>query len=179
MLRFKRLVFGLALCAVALAQCGGSSAPAESDAPQTMTAPDGADWPMYRRDLAGTGYSPLTQITTDNAANLTEAWTYSVAAEASDGGSGPRSQVTPIVVDGVMYLPAADRVVALDPDTGSEIWRHEVVDGRYARIPPHGTPRPEGLNPEDHEHPEDNWVWNSQGAVNMHLPSRWGELVFE
>ena len=58
-------------------------------------------------------------------------------------------------------------------------WRHEVVDGRYVRIPPHGTPRPEGLNPEDHEHPEDNWVWNSQGAVNMHLPSRWGELVFE
>ncbi len=132
-MRSKRLVFSLAFCAVALAQCGGSSAPAESNAPQAMTASDGADWPMYRRDLAGTGYSPLTQITTDNAASLTEAWTYSVAAEASDGGSGPRSQVTPIVVDGVMYLPAADRVVALEPATGREIWRHEVADGAPSR----------------------------------------------
>lgn len=58
-------------------------------------------------------------------------------------------------------------------------WKHEVVDGRYVRIPPHGTPRPQGLNPEDHVHPEDNWVWSPQGAINMHLPSRWGELVFE
>ena len=103
------VVFGVGLLSMLLTQCGGAS--------QETTAPDGADWPMYRRDLAGTGYSPLTQITTDNAANLTEAWTYSVVAEASDGGSGPRSQVTPIVVDGVMYLPAADRVVALDPAT--------------------------------------------------------------
>ena len=57
-------------------------------------------------------------------------------------------------------------------------WRHELIDGRYVRIPPHGTPRPEGLNPEDHEHPEENWVWSPQGAVNMHLPHRWGEVHF-
>lgn len=58
-------------------------------------------------------------------------------------------------------------------------WRHEVIDGLYVRIPPHGTPLAESLNPEEQEHPEDNWVWSPQGAVNMHLPERWGELVFE
>jgi len=57
-------------------------------------------------------------------------------------------------------------------------WRHEVVEGRYVRIPPHGTPLAESLNPEEQEHPEDNWVWSPQGAVNMHLPARWGEVVF-
>ena len=57
-------------------------------------------------------------------------------------------------------------------------WRHEVVDGRYVRIPPHGTPLAESLNPEEQEHPEDNWVWSPQGTVNMHLPMRWGDLVF-
>jgi len=57
-------------------------------------------------------------------------------------------------------------------------WRHEVVEGRYVRIPPHGTPLAESLNPEEQEHPEDNWVWSPQGAVNMHLPERWGEVVF-
>ena len=57
-------------------------------------------------------------------------------------------------------------------------WRHRVVDGRYERIPPHGTPIAESLNPEEQEHPEDNWVWSPQGAVNMHLPLRWGEVEF-
>ena len=31
-----------------------------AQAPRTFPA---ADWPMYRHDPAGTGYSPLTQIT--------------------------------------------------------------------------------------------------------------------
>lgn len=51
-------------------------------------------------------------------------------------------------------------------------WRHEVKDGRYLRIPRHGTKIPEG------EHPEDNWVWSPQGVINMHLPEKWGRLVF-
>jgi hypothetical protein len=58
-------------------------------------------------------------------------------------------------------------------------WKHEVVEGRYVRIPPHGTPLAESLNPEEQEHPEDNWVWSPQGAVNMHLPLRWGEVEFQ
>lgn len=57
-------------------------------------------------------------------------------------------------------------------------WRHEVVDGQYRRIPPHGTPIAESLNPEEQPHPEDNWVWSPQGAVNMHLPERWGDVEF-
>ena len=32
-------------------------------------------------------------------------------------------------------------------------WRHEVVDGQYRRIPPHGTPIAESLNPEEQPHP--------------------------
>ncbi len=40
--------------------------------------------------------------------------------------SGPASQATPIVVDGVMYLPAADRIVALDPQTGKVAWQFAV-----------------------------------------------------
>ena len=25
---------------------------------------------------------------------------------------------------------------------------------------------------------EDNWVWSPQGAVNMHIPDRWGYVEF-
>src|SRR5688572_13969198 len=79
---------------------------------QSAARPDG-DWPMYRHDYAGTGYSPLGQITTKNVSGLREIWSYRLGEDAN-------SQATPIVVNGVMYLPAANRVVALDPETGAE-----------------------------------------------------------
>ena len=113
------------LCACALLAVG---LPAGAGAQSSDAA--GADWPMYRGSLAGTGYSPLTAIAPDNVAGLARAWTYDLNRAVPDpAGRGPNSQVTPIVVDGVMYLPAADRVVALRPETGEEIWSHP-VDGR-------------------------------------------------
>src|SRR6185369_10191330 len=38
-------------------------------------------------------------------------------------------EVTPNVVNGVMYLPSGNRVVALEADTGKEIWRYELPEG--------------------------------------------------
>ena len=93
----------------------------------------GADWPTYNRDLAGTRYSPLTRITPDNVGELREAWSYRFHHDDRlVTGPDPTDvfqQVTPIVVDGVMYLAAGDRVVALRPETGEEIWRHQLTEG--------------------------------------------------
>ena len=108
---------------------------------QQRPARNDADWPMYRHDLAGTGYSRLTQITSANVARLTQAWTYRLqsnaapAAPAGRGGAGAgvNSQATPIVIDGVMYLPAANRVVALEAETGKEIWQYPVTSGAPSR----------------------------------------------
>jgi quinoprotein glucose dehydrogenase len=97
---------------------------------------------MYRHDEAGTGYSPLVQINEKNVASLVRVWTYSLlsnaaAPPAATGGGGapggPNSQATPIVVGGVMYVPAANRVVALEPDTGKEIWQYLVTGGVPSR----------------------------------------------
>jgi quinoprotein glucose dehydrogenase len=87
---------------------------------------------MYNRDLAGTRFSPLKQITPKNVANLKLAWQFKLRPDTSGApasGLGPFSQATPIVVDGVMYLPAGNRILALDPDTGKTIWTY-TVDGR-------------------------------------------------
>lgn len=44
------------------------------------------------------------------------------------GGGGQRSEATPIIVDGIMYLPTPNnRVVAIDPETGKEIWNYEIA----------------------------------------------------
>ncbi|MYC09086.1 MAG: PQQ-binding-like beta-propeller repeat protein [Holophagales bacterium] len=86
------------------------------------------DWPMYRGDAAGTGYSALAEITTANVAHLAPVWRRSLASlpESVDGGAvqtrPARSQATPIVVGGLMYVPTADSVVALDPATGDTVW---------------------------------------------------------
>src|SRR5262245_2328914 len=86
------------------------------------------DWPMYNRDLAGTRYSPLTQINTANVGTLTQAWSYQLQPAAGNINPAPAlvsevfNEVTPIVVNGVMYMPAGNRVVALEPETGKEIW---------------------------------------------------------
>ena len=47
-----------------------------------------------------------------------------------DGGRAGRSQAVPILVRGVLYTSTARRtIVALDPATGKEIWKHELEKG--------------------------------------------------
>jgi len=110
-----------AMAAVVLAQAGCT--PAGSDA---------REWRMYKGDLAGTGYSMLAEINVANVGALRQAWTYSLAS-AAEGARSPSSQATPIVVGDVMYAPAADRVVALDPVSGAELWCHALEGGSPSR----------------------------------------------
>ncbi|MGI4880403.1 MAG: PQQ-binding-like beta-propeller repeat protein, partial [Janthinobacterium lividum] len=112
------LVLGTTLVVPAVgAQSGGAA-----------TAP--GDWPRYTRDLGGTRFSPLTQINAGNVARLAAAWSFKVRPE---GGGSIVSSATPIVVDGIMYLPVGNAVVALEPDTGKEVWRHPVAVGAARR----------------------------------------------
>ncbi len=91
------------------------------------------DWPMYNYDLAGTRHSPLTQINTSNVGALAPAWSYKLGRDRTAGTISGGSEYTPIVVAGVMYVAASDRVVALEPDTGAEIWRHTLTNGAPSR----------------------------------------------
>jgi quinoprotein glucose dehydrogenase len=88
---------------------------------------------MYNRDLAGTRYSPLKQISAGNAAKLTRAWSYPLGRDATAGTLSGGSEFTPIVVNGVMYVAASDRVVALEPETGREVWRYPLKTGAPSR----------------------------------------------
>ena len=96
---------------------------------QRTNAQSGADWPMYGHDLASTRFSPLSQINADNIAKLAVAWSYPMRPGGAGPAGGAFSQVTPIVVNGVMYLPAGNRVVALEPETGKEIWSYRRPTG--------------------------------------------------
>ena len=96
---------------VALAQGGQGR---QQSGRSQNTVPDG-DWRTINRDAGANRYSPLTQINATNVSSLKEAWT------ARLGGGGTS---VPLVVNGVMYVSSGGRVVALDADTGKEIWAH-------------------------------------------------------
>src|SRR5262245_46569958 len=149
-MRFTRMVRAseVVVCSFLLAQPGGAqrqpsrradSGPSKNSESSRTTSSD--DWPMYRHDKAGTGYSPLSQITVRNVAQLAQVWTYPLQSDAPvaapaggrGGPAGPNSEATPIVVSGVMYLPAANRVAALDPETGKERWQYRVAGGAPSR----------------------------------------------
>ncbi len=87
-----------------------------------------AGWETYDGDPQGRRFSPLTQVNRENVGRLKLAWQYGVRPPASANPNvGPRSQAIPIVVGGVLYTPTGDRsIVALDPATGKEIWKHDL-----------------------------------------------------
>ena len=105
-----------------------TSSAAEAQAGRDAVKP--GDWPHYTRDLAGTHFSPLDQINTTNVSGLAPAWSFRVRPE---GGGGAVTGATPIAVDGVIYLPIGNAVVALEADSGKEIWRHPDGGGPVRR----------------------------------------------
>lgn len=86
------------------------------------------EWPAYGRDQQGTRYSPLTQITPQNVAHLRRAWTFHTG-DVSDGSSGMRRssfETTPLLIAGRLYLTTPfNRVIALDPETGRQLWTYD------------------------------------------------------
>ena len=83
--------------------------------------PANVDWSEYLGDAGRAHYSPLTQITRANVADLETAWVY-------DSGGPPGIMYTsPLVVDGVFYgLSPRLAAFALDAATGTELWRTDL-----------------------------------------------------
>jgi glucose dehydrogenase len=112
------------------------------------------DWPTYGHDPGSQRHSPLEQINTANVSKLQRAWTYHLTVAAPVGvaaaqgelpangarppvpgrpggrfgaGRARTSEASPIVVGGILYMPSPyNRVVALEPETGKEIWHYEL-----------------------------------------------------
>jgi len=88
--------------------------------------PGPRDWPGYGRDPGGTRFSPLSRITRDNVSKLAIAWRYHTGEPVLQLARQPSLQVTPIVVEDVMYISTPlGKVMALEPATGREIWRYD------------------------------------------------------
>ena len=86
---------------VVAALCMGAQETTRKFVPVTdamLQKPDPANWLMWRRTLDSWGYSPLNQINRTNVAQLRLTWTRGL-------GPGNTQEATPLVYDGVMYIP--------------------------------------------------------------------------
>lgn len=81
-------------------------------------------WSAYGHDATGQRFSPLDQIDRTNVGRLKLAWVFHTG-DVADGSHGPRSgfETTPLFVDGRLYLTTPfNRIIALDPQSGRQLW---------------------------------------------------------
>ncbi|HET9218618.1 MAG TPA: PQQ-binding-like beta-propeller repeat protein, partial [Terriglobia bacterium] len=76
-------------------------------------------WPSYAAENGSTGYSPAELITRENVKNLQIAWSWKF-----DNFGNANTEVTPIMVNGILYFPLSPRrtIVAADAGTGETLW---------------------------------------------------------
>jgi quinoprotein glucose dehydrogenase len=136
-----------------------------------IQAPDRSAWPAYAADAAATHYSPLSDITPQNAASLEVAWEWAPAEQPKpEFGAQPGNfQNTPILIDDLLYVSTPyNRVVALEPETGKERWSFDpkaYEDGQ----PPNGT----GFVHRGVA------AWRDGARVRVFMNSRWRLLALD
>ena len=148
-----KLNFGAPLAWLALLASG---AVAQTNGPSSLAK----EWPTYGHDPGGMRFSPLTEIKPTNVDRLKVAWVYhmkpagaaanavvappparNTGAAVGDAPEGFQrrsssgfnsSTVTPLVINGIMYLSTPyGRVVAVDATTGKEVWAYALAEGGY------------------------------------------------
>ncbi|MFN3959865.1 MAG: pyrroloquinoline quinone-dependent dehydrogenase [Parvularculaceae bacterium] len=108
------------------------------EAKPVREAPEVRGWPFYGGDAGGGRYSSADEITRDNVRKLTVAWRYSTG----DLKTKPKAirdsagETTPILVeDSLVFCTPFNEIIAVDPGTGAQKWRHDPkidLDQRHA-----------------------------------------------
>jgi PQQ-dependent dehydrogenase (methanol/ethanol family) len=109
-----------ALGAVAMAS-GAQAAEAKAAEAHAMTMPDPNGWAMNGHGYDNTRFSPLNQITPQNAKNLKMVFSMQL-------GSLRSNESTPIVIGDTMYVSTSwgpKYVYAIDARTGQQKWKYE------------------------------------------------------
>jgi alcohol dehydrogenase (cytochrome c) len=158
------LIFGLT--PLAARQVNQSEIVVDVKTEELNVQPVAANWLSYNGDYTGQRFSSLDQINQTNVSQLRAAWVFH-APDSRD------MEVTPVVVNGLMLVTAANDVLALDAQTGRIVWH-------YSR------PVSEGLIDDAAQHHSRGvGVWKSHiyaETDNAHLfclDSRSGNLLWD
>ncbi|WP_226504326.1 glucose/quinate/shikimate family membrane-bound PQQ-dependent dehydrogenase [Pseudomonas sp. MWU16-30317] len=84
------------------------------------------NWEHYGNDEGGSRFAALDQINRSNVAKLVPAWTFHTGDVAISNGNGAEDQMTPLQVgDKVFICTPHNNIIALDADTGKQLWQHK------------------------------------------------------
>lgn len=104
-------------CLTASADSGSGPVKIDVRPEDLLVAPPGANWVSYNGDYSGRRYSRLSEINAANLPQLRAQWVF----------HAPNSnwlEATPVVVNGMMFVTAANDAFALDARTGRVVWHH-------------------------------------------------------
>lgn len=90
--------------------------------------PASTDWAHFGGDAGGMRHSGAAEITPENVRDLVPVWTYRTGHAQAPESAFERSkfEVTPILVEDKLVLCTPfNTIIALDPATGAELWRHD------------------------------------------------------
>jgi alcohol dehydrogenase (cytochrome c) len=82
-----------------------------------LATPVSENWLSYNGDYTGRRYSALHEINTSNVSQLRVQWVFHAP-------NSSHLEVTPVVVDGIMFVTAANDAYALDAQTGRALWHY-------------------------------------------------------
>lgn len=85
------------------------------------------DWAHYGNTEGGSRFAALDQINRDTVNKLKVAWTYHTGDVAISDGNGAEDQLTPLQIGNKVFICTPhNNLIALDADTGKELWKNEV-----------------------------------------------------
>ena len=107
------------ICALMAQESAKSTYSAKIDvSPEQLLAQSaGENWLSYNGDYTGRRYSSLDQINTGNVGQLRTQWVFHVPNSDS-------LEVTPVAVDGMVFVTSANDAFALDGQTGRLVWHY-------------------------------------------------------
>jgi alcohol dehydrogenase (cytochrome c) len=82
-----------------------------------LNQPPAGNWISYNGDYSGRRYSSLSNINPGNLSGLRAEWVFHAA-------NTKRLEVTPVVINGMMLVTAANDAFAIDARTGRVLWHH-------------------------------------------------------
>ena len=85
------------------------------------------NWQHYGNDTGGSRFAALDQINRNNVKDLKEVWRFQTGDLTTGSGNGAEDQTTPLQVgDKVFVCTPHNNIIALDADSGKQIWKAEV-----------------------------------------------------
>jgi alcohol dehydrogenase (cytochrome c) len=116
-LRGLFLVLSISMTAAASDGPPAASAHVDVRNEDLLVQPPGANWVSYNGDYSGRRYSSLSEINASKLPQLQAQWVFHAPNTRS-------LEVTPVVVNGMMFVTAANDAFALDARTGRIVWHH-------------------------------------------------------